>query len=301
MAEYSAIEWTDATWNPVTGCSAVSSGCDHCYARRITERFGGRGAFDTVRLHPERLDKPLRWRKPRRVFVNSMSDLFHDDVATEFIAHVFAVMALSSRHAYQVLTKRHGRMRTVLSSEDFREAVAEHATDIIGHMPPHLGAWRLDLGGQRLAGDSGLGGDWTATPTPHGNLWSPPWPLPNVWLGVSAETQKWANIRIPALLDTPATVRFVSAEPLLGPINLYRWLDDPPGLDWVIAGGESGPHARPIRPEWVRSLRDQCTTAGAPFFFKQWGGRTPKAGGRTLDGRTWMQIPRSSREVTDAG
>jgi protein gp37 len=283
MSTATKIEWTrgddgsaGATWNPVTGCDEVAEGCDHCYAKTFAERWRGvpghpfEQGFD-VRLWPDRLDKPLSWRKPRRVFVNSMSDLFHDAVPTEFIARVFATMALSSRHTYQLLTKRPARMRSVLSSEDFREAAAERASDLIGHTPPHFGHWRLDLGGQRLAGDSGLGGDWTVTPAKDGNLWSPPWPLPNVWLGVSVETQKWADIRIPKLTKTPAAVRFLSCEPLLGPVDL----DGLVGIHWVIAGGESGAGARPMHPAWARSLRDQCQAAGVPFFFKQWGAWAP--------------------------
>jgi len=237
-----AIEWTDETWNPVTGCTKVSPGCDHCYAERITNRFGGPGAFDTVVLHPERLGKPLRWRKSRMVFVNSMSDLFHDDVPDEFIGRVWQVMGAASMHTFQVLTKRPGRMASLLNER------------ILTHIPV-----------------------------------LPNWPLPNVWLGTSVEDQKWADIRIPKLLDAPAAVRFLSCEPLLGPVDLRIY----PGswVDWVIVGGESGPGARPMHPDWARSLRDQCVAAEVPFFFKQWGGRIPKAGGRELDGRTWDAMP----------
>ncbi|MGH3322228.1 MAG: DUF5131 family protein [Streptosporangiaceae bacterium] len=266
MSDHSAIEWTDATWNPVTGCTKVSAGCDHCYAERITERFHGRGSFATVEPHPERLDTPLRWRRPRRVFVNSMSDLFHPDIPDSYITDVFAVMTAATRHTFQVLTKRHGRMRSLLRSGRFRLAVTGRARDA----EP-----------QRRA---------------------PVWPLGNVWLGVSAETQRWASIRVPALLDTPAAVRFVSCEPLLGPVDLFAWLpwpgdtrEDPggrgPHLDWVIAGGESGPRHRPVDSTWVRALRDQCAAADVPFHFKQWGGRTAKEGGRVLDGRTWDNYP----------
>ena len=247
----SKIEWTDETWNPVTGCTKVSPGCDHCYAERITERFHGPGSFAQVRLHEDRLSLPLRWRKPRRVFVNSMSDLFHEDVPTTFIAAVFDVMARTPQHTYQVLTKRHARLRSLGRGATFGEG----------------------------------------------------WPLPNVWLGVSVENQQWADIRIPALLETPAAVRFLSCEPLLGPVDLIGQggdlvgagiyaLPDPPEhddgepvcidhgaeqcrrcrfVDWVIAGGESGPGARPMHPDWVRSLRDQCEGARVPFFFKQAG------------------------------
>ncbi|GIH91981.1 DUF5131 family protein [Planobispora siamensis] len=273
MSDKSTIEWTDATWNPVTGCTAVSSGCDHCYAETFAERWRGtkghhfeRG-FD-VQLRPERLDQPLKWKKPRRIFVNSMSDLFHEKVPDAYIAQVFAVMAAAPHHTFQLLTKRHGRMRSLLNSVDFDLAVAD--------------AWSL-LGtsaGSRDGGDS-----------------TPPLPLPNVWLGVSVEDQKRADLRIPALLETPAAVRFLSCEPLLGPINLklaVRTLgserghgltasyvhaggccDRFHGIDWVIVGGESGSGARPMHPDWARSLRDQCRGEGVPFLFKQWGEYLP--------------------------
>ncbi|MEV6897498.1 phage Gp37/Gp68 family protein [Amycolatopsis sp. NPDC051372] len=268
MSQNSKIEWTDATWNPVTGCTKVSAGCDHCYAETLHERFNGKGSFATVTPHPERLEKPLGWRKPRRVFVNSMADLFHDDVPDEFIAMVFAVMALAPQHTFQVLTKRHGRMRSLLSDRWFIDGVLPHAVD------------------QRTTDDYEFR-----------------YPLPNVWLGVSTEDQKWADIRIPALLNTPAAVRWISAEPLLGPINLSAyWLHGEPGwgpeyreptsptglvvqdlvsikpaLDWVVVGGESGPGARPMHPAWARSLRDQCEAPRVPFLFKQWGKWCPPA------------------------
>lgn len=243
MSDASKIEWTDATWNPVTGCTKVSPGCDHCYAETLYERFNGKGSFATVTLHPDRLDVPLRWRKPRRVFVNSMSDLFHDDVPDEFIVEVFARMWWSPQHTFQILTKRHGRMRSLLPK--IEAPLRERERDLA----------LVDC------------------PTPL------TWPLPNVWLGVSTEDQKWADIRIPALLDTPAAVRWISAEPLLGPIDLGAWtVPDAsktkpciPGLDWVVVGGESGAFARPMHPVWARSLRDQCQLAGVPFLFKQWG------------------------------
>lgn len=296
MADGSRIEWTEATWNPVTGCTKVSPGCDYCYAERIDERFHGKGSFAVVRRSEEKLYLPLRWRKPRRVFVNSMSDLFHDDVPDSFIARVFAVMAQTPQHTYQVLTKRHGRMRSLMNAW----------APVTGRPP------------------------WVHTG---------PWPLPNVWLGVSVENQQWADIRIPALLDTPAAVRWISAEPLLGPVDLGNvgvvdallgdglagLMDVPPArprLDWVVAGGESGPGARPMHPDWARSLRDQCAAAGVPFFFKQWGewchqdqlhpdewsridavvnlGQEhhpqpmhvgKRAAGRLLDERTWDEYP----------
>jgi len=298
MADKTHIEWTEATWNPLAGCTAVSPGCDRCYAARdasgrlvhlpLYAGLAKAGVFTgEVRLAPERLDQPLRWRKPRRIFVNSMSDLFHEKVPDEYIARVFATMAAAEQHTFQVLTKRHGRMRALLSSEQFQGAVQ---------------GLRLDLVGLTLP--------WAK------------WPLPNVWLGVSAEDQHWADIRIPVLLDTPAAVRWISAEPLLGPIELQwcaginaieqDWIAGGTGaahpfLDWVVVGGESGPGARPIHPDWAGDLRDQCTGAGVPFLFKQWGewchqdqlapdvwarirvGK--KAAGRLLDRRTWDEYP----------
>lgn len=292
-----SIEWTDETWNPVTGCDKVSPGCDHCYAEGIANRFAGTPQFPNgfaVTPHPERLTHPLRWKKPRRVFVNSMSDLFHDQIPDEYIARVFAVMGLASQHTFQILTKRHGRMRSLLSSDWWRD-----------HLLPEVIHEMAD------------GTDYTV----H-------YPLPNVWLGVSTEDQRWADIRIPALLDTPAAVRFVSAEPLLGPIELrgawipgkpgplttddmvgmLRW-DDRTGIDWVIVGGESGPKARPMELHWAQELRDQCNASGVAFLFKQWGEWAPdyaasdavlghpmrrvgkKPAGRELDGRTWDQYP----------
>lgn len=240
MSDQSKIEWTDSTWNPVTGCTKVSAGCDHCYAETITERFHGKGSFEQVQLHPDRLAVPLRWRKPRRVFVNSMSDLFHDAVPTEYIARAFAVMS-GGHHRYQILTKRHGRMRALLRSAAFTEMVYDARNCADWSMPS--GTW-------------------------------PGWPLPNVWLGVSVEDQRWADVRIPALLGTPAAVRFLSCEPLLGPVDLWRWIGPEfilSPLHWVIVGGESGRGARPMHPDWARSLRDQCVRAGVPFLFKQWG------------------------------
>ena len=246
MSAETKIEWVrnedgsqGRTWNPVTGCTKVSPGCDHCYAETIAERFRGGPAFPNgfdVQLRPNKLHGPLKWRQPSMVFVNSMSDLFHDSVPEDYIAEVFAVMAAAPQHTFQLLTKRHARMRSLLSSDDFRAAVD---------------GWALDQ---------------------HGQL-HVPWPLPNVWLGVSTETQQWADIRIPALLDTPAAIRFISAEPLLGEVDIFRsaLIDRDPGVDWVIAGGESGRSARPMHPEWVRSLRNQCQDAGVPFFFKQAG------------------------------
>jgi protein gp37 len=234
MADRSAIEWTEATWNPVTGCSKVSPGCAHCYAETFAERWRGvpghpyEQGFE-LRLWPKRLEQPLRWTRPRMIFVNSMSDLFHEDIAAEYIADVFDVMVRAEQHTFQILTKRHGRL-------------AELASKL-------------------------------------------PWP-DNIWIGVTIENRRFVH-RADYLRDVPATVRFVSAEPLLGPLQGL----DLTGIDWLIAGGESGPRHRPIRAEWVRELRDRCAAEGVAFFFKQWGGRRPKSGGRELDGRTWHQMP----------
>ena len=229
------IEWTDETWNPVRGCSLVSDGCRHCYAMKQAHRFSGKGGkyegltelgpdgprwTGKLRMVPELLDLPLRWKKPRMIFVNSMSDLFHGDVPFDFINHVFSTMFRCPQHTFQILTKRPERMLDYVS----RSAFLSNA------------------------------------------------PFDNVWLGVSVENQKAADERIPLLLQTPAAVRFVSAEPLLGPINLRFPTGKNPNQDtWVIVGGESGPGARPMHPDWASSLRDQCNGAGVPFFFKQWG------------------------------
>lgn len=298
MSDDSKIEWTDATWNPVTGCTKVSPGCDHCYAETFAERWRGtpghhfENGFD-VTLRPERLQQPLRWKRPRRVFVNSMSDLFHDSVPDDYIAQVFAVMGAARQHTFQVLTKRHARMRSLLSSPDFARTVVtwEGAT-------------------MRAQGQRGI------VPAEQ-------WPLPNVWLGVSVENQKWADIRIPALLATPAATRFLSCEPLLGPVDIWGQggdrvaagvyaLPDPPEydggepvcqdhgvercrqgcrfVDWVIVGGESGPGARPMEADWARALVEHCTAAEVPVFVKQLGavaGRSLGAGSKGGDWDAW--------------
>jgi protein gp37 len=261
VSSSSAIEWTEATWNPVTGCDRISPGCDNCYALALAARlkrmgqpgYQRDGAPRTsgpgfgVTLHPGRLDQPARWRRPRVVFVNSMSDLFHREVPATYIERVWWQMALAHQHTFQVLTKRPKRMRQVV---------------------------RALYGGEGFA-LAALGADA---------------PLPNVWLGTSIETNTYVS-RADHLRATPAAVRFVSAEPLLGPLDDLE-LD---GIDWLIAGGESGPGHRPVDPGWVRDMRDRCQAAGVAFFFKQWGGRTPKSGGRELDGRTWDEMPRAFR------
>lgn len=237
MAYDSAIEWTQSTWNPVTGCTKVSQGCKNCYAERLAKRLQAMGnpryanGFQ-VTLHPDLVELPLAWTRPRLIFVNSMSDLFHEDVPAEFIRDVFWTMVKASHHTFQVLTKRPQRA---------------------------------------FALSDGL-----------------PWP-PNVWLGTSVESALVLP-RISWLQRVPAKIRFLSVEPLLGPIP-HLPLDQ---IHWVIVGGESGPRARPMRAEWVRQIRDQCVANGVPFFFKQWGGRSKKASGRLLDGRTWNQMPQTS-------
>jgi len=255
MGATSTIEWTEATWNPVTGCTKVSPGCDNCYAEKIVERFNGKGSFANVRRNSDKLFLPFRWRRPRRVFVNSMSDLFHADVPDSFIANVWSVMARTPQHTYQVLTKRHARMRSLLNSDAFYDQVRSLAPGAA-------------------------------------------WPLPNVWLGVSVENQHWADIRVPALLETSAYVRWLSCEPLLGPVDLTAcdigidalspdWSNQMgaphPLLDWVVVGGESGPGARPMLAGWARDIRDQCAKAEVPvpFFFKQAGAVLAKEWGCT--------------------
>ncbi|MFC4104722.1 DUF5131 family protein [Micromonospora zhanjiangensis] len=252
MADKSAIEWTEATWNPTTGCDRISSGCDHCYALTLAKRLKAMGSPKYqvdgdprtsgpgfgVAIHADALDVPYRWREPRTVFVNSMSDLFHARVPLAYVRRVFEVMRKTPRHTYQVLTKRAARL---------------------ARLAPEI--------------------DWPA----------------NVWMGVSVEDAS-QTARVDHLRTVPAAVRFVSAEPLLGPLPGL----DLDGVDWLIAGGESGAGCRNMSADWVRDLRDQCQVAGTAFFFKQWGGRTPKAGGRALDGRTWDEMP-VRRTVTVAG
>lgn len=296
MGDKSAIQWTDATWNPVTGCSKVSPGCAHCYAETVTAKYSGRKGFiaehrpwtpanaeHNVTLWPDRLEQPLHWAKPRMVFVNSMSDLFHEQVPDDFICKVFDVMRASMAgigvapgHTFQVLTKRPERMRDICLRLRFsgKDSGRVWLADNIG-----------DLDGYALMG--GLPGCR---------------PLANVWLGVSIENRRFVH-RADVLRETPAAVRFISAEPLLGPLMIYEdpvvdapawdWSKslDLEDIDWLIVGGESGQGHRPVRPEWVRDLRDYAELSDTAFFFKQWGGRTPKSGGRELDGRTWDEMP----------
>ncbi|MEX3967320.1 DUF5131 family protein [Paraburkholderia sp. EG286B] len=338
MSENSKIEWTDATWNPVRGCARVSPGCTNCYAERVAMRFRGTGQpyeglvrvtsqgpkwEGNVQLIHEKLEEPMSWRRPRRVFVNSMSDLFHEDVPFEYIDKVFAIMCRAREHTFQVLTKRADRMLEYMSD-------------------PHRHGWVLAASHSNEIRIAAM--EWCQ------------WPAPNVWLGVSIEDQMRADERITKLLMTPARIRFLSMEPLLGPVDLQPWFDptgmccgqemqscedcpadaewihgptteyaedgySSPSIDWVIVGGESGPGARPMNPDWARSLRDQCAHAGVPFFFKQFGEWAPapeindasggmfhrfddetwvqrlgkKIAGRLLDGRTHDEFPRGAQ------
>lgn len=287
MADGTHIEWTDATWNPITGCSVVSPGCTNCYAMRLAgtrladhpsraglTRDSRAGPVWTgeVRFNEQWLTEPLRWRRPRRVFVCAHGDLFHPAVPVEWIDRVFAVMALARQHTFQVLTKRPERMRDYI-----RRKMAD-APEWVGI--PEIGARVL------LPYEGG-------------------WPT-YVWLGVSVEDQARAEERIPLLLDTPAAVRWISAEPLLGPVDASRWLAaaEPdtdmglsnPRLDWVVAGGESGPGARPTHPDWARSLRDQCQAAGVPFLFKQWGVWSPVYD-RDVEDPDWRRCDVIKRET----
>ncbi len=234
MADNTGIEWTDATWNPVTGCDKISPGCKNCYAERMAGRLQRMGSHRyrngfAVTLHPDLIDLPKRWTKPRRIFVNSMSDLCHPAVPEEFIAAVFETIMAADRHVFQVLTKR-----------------PERALELAGQLP---------------------------------------WPE-NLWLGTSVENGDYLH-RVDTLRQIPAAVRFLSLEPLLGPLPDL----DLAGIHWVIVGGESGPKAREMQPEWVREIRDRCMDTRTPFFFKQWGGVNKKKTGRELDGRTWDEFP----------
>lgn len=338
MADRSAIEWTDATWNPARGCTRVSEGCRNCYAESIAARFSGAGlAYEGLATREggkprwtgklsfgHDLEAPLRWRQPRRIFVNSMSDLFHEAMLDAWIDHVFAIMALCPQHTFQCLTKRPSRMRAYITVPEVEDRISAVMDDIA---PAHWCTREIeDFGG---------------------------WPLPNVWLGTSCEDQAAADVRVPELLRTPAALRFISAEPLLGGIDFRtlrgppidypeaasraHWIDSLTGehgsflpmsrtvrqdryahLDWIIVGGESGPGARPMHPAWARDIRDQCAAAGVAFFFKQNGewldsiGQSAahafthvqglmvshvgkKRAGRLLDGRTHDAMPEVRR------
>jgi protein gp37 len=241
MGSATEIEWTDATWNPVTGCTKISAGCDNCYAARFSERFRNvpghpfETGFDLT-LWPKRLLEPLGWRTPRMIFVNSMSDLFHKEIPRSFIDSVFDTMDRAHWHIFQVLTKRSSLLQRFIA------------------------------------------GRYSTRPVPA-----------HIWLGVSVENRQ-ATSRIEHLRRTNAGTRFLSIEPLIGPVGRLNLTD----IDWVILGGESGPHARTMKAQWAIDVRDQCRAAKVPFFFKQWGGRFPKAAGRTLDGREWNEFPTTS-------
>jgi len=275
MADRSKIEWTDATWSPVTGCTKVSAGCARCYAESIAKRFWGKRSFSDVRCHPERLEQPLRWRKPRRIFVNSMSDLWHEDVPDEFIAAVFGVMAACPQHTFVVLTKRAGRMWKWFS---WFAGWRDHKRFLQPSLIEHAGATANRSEALYAAANAVAGRDT--------------WPLPNVWLLVSGEDQKTADERIPLLLQTPAAVRGVSYEPGLAAVYFeYEWLMGSDALSWIVCGAESGPKARPMKLDWVRSVRNQCNAAGAAFFLKQIhvNGKLVKM--PELDGKVWDQFP----------
>ena len=267
------IEWTDETWNPITGCTQISEGCQNCYAKRMANRLKGRCGYDAdnpfkITQHPERLDQPLRWKKPRKIFVCSMGDLFHPEIRSDFIEVMFGIMSFLPQHTFLVLTKRPWQAEAFFRNR----TLAQCRQQIYWYFDDGVGPTEEEV-------ESSCGA----------------WPLPNVWIGVTCETQARADERIPILLQIPAAVRYVSVEPMLGPIKLEHYFPEydyrptyeyfriaygldsnkpvivRSGLDWVICGGETGPGARPMHPDWVRSLRDQCQAAGVPFFFKSWG------------------------------
>ena len=246
MAKDSNIAWCSHTWNPVTGCTQVSPGCDNCYALALAERYRGQKSFPVgfdVQLRPHKLREPIKWKEPARIFVNSMSDLFHRLIPDDYLRQIWDVMLNADHHTYMILTKRAHRMR--------------HKIETLG----------------------------LATP-------------PHIWLGVSAENQKFADSRIPALVNIPVPTRFISAEPLLGPVNLTEWLND---LAWIVAGGESGPNHRPMNLDWARQIRDDCVDAKVAFFYKQNSHYRPEHD-RVLDGQTWDEYPdkdTSTKQVVD--
>lgn len=311
MGDKTGIAWTDSTWNVTTGCTKVSQGCKHCYAERVSKRLAGRAGYPAdnpfrLTLHPDRLLIPVRWSRPRLIFTCSMSDLFHADVPDEYIAAVFGVMATAPQHVFQVLTKRPERMASWFESLERR---AHNAANVF---PNDSLDWRrrhtLRAALLRYTGEGRIPAAEDA-----------PWPLPHVWIGTSVENQAAADTRIPHLLRCPAVVRFLSCEPLLESVDLRHFLDPLGGVDaftremlaqgmlsgdqedslrrptvqWVIAGGESGPGARPCDEDWLRGLRDQCQRHGVPFFLKQLGGFPHKRDHEqaVLDGRTWQQMP----------
>lgn len=268
MSDKTGIEWTDATWNPTTGCDRVSPGCDNCYAMTLAPRLKAMGSprYQTdgdpktsgpgfgFAMHEDALAKPMEWTRPRRIFVNSMSDLFHSSMSLGFLARVWAVMSIAEQHTFQILTKRPGVMRSVLSGQ---------VSPMPGVSMPFkmlVDVERMKMGFPVLPDSLRADGTYA-------------WPLRNVWLGTSVEDQKRADLRIPALLETPAAVRFLSCEPLLGPVSLFAntKIDTGVLVDWVIVGGESGPGARPMHPEWARGLRAECNAYDIAFHFKQWG------------------------------
>ena len=338
MADQTKIEWTNATWNPITGCSIVSPGCTNCYAmalagtrlqnhesrKGLTKQVNGKHVWTgEVRFNAQWLDQPLRWTKPRMIFVCAHGDLFAEGVPDEWLDQIFAVMALAPQHTFQVLTKRPERMREYLTAPRWRPVldwgqderpsywVAEAASKLVSRMPSR---------NVRVPTHCKTFGQWADFERDLKN--ETLWPLPNVWFGVSVEDQRRADERIPILLDTPAAIRWISAEPLLGPVDLkglrkfnpkgLPWIDglrglvtrgdylarspnecsfntrvtipgELPGLDWVVAGGESGPYANPMHPDWARALRDQCAAAGVPFLFKQWGEWAPRRAAEQTD------------------
>ncbi len=305
MGDKTGISWTDSTWNPIRGCSRVSAGCQNCYAEAVAARFNGPGKpYEglTKKVGAENrwngkitfvanlIDQPIRWKRPRRIFVNSMSDLFHENVDERWIDLIFGVMALSPRHTFQILTKRPERMQEYIDNTGWADATVDSLL--------------------RVAVVAGL--PFNGADHRRGFVW----PLPNVQLGVSVENQEAADERIPLLLATKAAKRILSCEPLLGSVDLSAYL---PEIDWVIVGGESGPRARPMHPQWARDIRDQCIAANVPFFFKQVGewawevpiffnrdpelylhkdGRTTDEEGASADGGTWQGMNRMGKRAT---
>lgn len=296
MSDRTGIEWTDSTWNPVRGCSLVSEGCKNCYAMHVAARFSGPGQpyeglarrrsngepqwTGEARVIEKQLLDPLRWKKPRRVFVNSMSDLFHESLADDQIDRIFAVMALADRHTFQVLTKRPARMSRYLSWVGLRKRIANRANAIM-RASRSTGGFDRALSHRFLWSDMehAQPGEWCNRLS---GIADDQWPLPNVWVGTSVENQAAADERVPALISTPAAVRFLSCEPLLGPLDLSPYMGVAPNitgdgimrfsdLDWIIVGGESGPKARPCRVEWIEDIVLRCRNSGVPVFVKQLG------------------------------